>query len=107
MRAVHQVRATGRRVFRRLRGVGAYLVLAVAVVVGINSVEDLARANCRSVNQSNETIRFILDSGLRLRSPTNPLSPQLRQLYVDVYRRVPDTDCSTGKKTYFDPPFPN
>lgn len=69
----------------RLRGVGAYLVLAVAVVAGIHSVEDLARANCRSINASNETIRFLLDSSLRLRPPSAaPLSAEARQVTIDL-----------------------
>ncbi len=107
MSAARAVLRRLRALWRRLRGVGAYLALAVAVVVSVHSVEGLARANCRAVNESNATIRFILDSGLRLRSPSAPpLSPEVRQLYVDVYRRVPHTDCGSREKTYFDPPFP-
>lgn len=61
---------------------------------------------CEATNGTNGTVRFILDSGLRLRSPANPVSPELRQAYLDAYARLPHTDCATGAKTYFDPPFP-
>jgi hypothetical protein len=65
------------------------------------------REQCESDNGIAGTVRFILDAGLRLRSPDNPISPALRQAYIDAYRRLPLTDCDTGAKTYFDPPFPS
>lgn len=65
------------------------------------------RALCEAVNGTNATVRFILDAGLRLRAPDNPISPALRQAYIDAYRQLPLTDCATGAKTYFDPPFPS
>lgn len=69
--------------------------------------EALTRAQCEGLNGSNSTIRFILDAGLRLRSPDNPISDGLRAAYTEAYRRLPLTDCITGAKTYFDPPFPS
>jgi hypothetical protein len=61
---------------------------------------------CQGLNAANETIRFVLDAGLRLRSPDNPIGDGLRAAYVDAYRRLPHTNCDTGAKTFFDPPFP-
>ncbi|HJV08636.1 MAG TPA: hypothetical protein VJ653_03120 [Acidimicrobiales bacterium] len=109
MSLVHSVFFWAQRVGRWIlaRRVGAYLLLAAAVVAGFNAVEGVTQANCRSVNETNATVRFILDSGLRLRSPSAPpISPDVRQAYVEAYRRLPHTNCGTRAKTYFDPPFP-
>lgn len=74
----------------------------------VNAAANRQRAmeQCEGINGTNSTIRFILDAGLRLRSPDNPISPALRQAYIDAYKRLPLTDCETGAKTVFDPPFP-
>jgi hypothetical protein len=84
---------------------------AVEALAGEN--QRLAEANaeqdrqqCEGINATNGTVRFILDAGLRLRSPDNPIGDGLRAAYVDAYRRLPRTDCDTGAKTFFDPPFP-
>ena len=60
---------------------------------------------CQATNGTNGTVRFILDAGLRLRSPDNPISPELRQAYIDAYSRLPHIDCATGARTDFAPPF--
>ncbi len=81
----------------------------------LDAVEDLADANrqlgveqCQGINGINATVRFVLDSGLRNRPPGSPaITDATRRLYVDTYRRLPATDCVTGAKTYFDPPFPD
>lgn len=66
-----------------------------------------ARDLCQGLNGSNETLRFLLDGALRGRTPTSPpLSDTQRQLTIDIYRRLPETNCQTGEKTYYDPPFP-
>jgi hypothetical protein len=65
-----------------------------------------ALEQCEATNGTNGTVRFILGAGLRLRSPDNPISPELRQAYIEAYRQLPLTDCATGEKTYYDPPFP-
>lgn len=64
-----------------------------------------ALEQCEATNGTNSTVRFILGAGLRVRAPDNPISPELRQAYIDAYQRMPHTDCATGAKTYFDPPF--
>jgi hypothetical protein len=69
--------------------------------------EQLGRSHCEGINETNATVRFILDAGLRLRSASNPLSPELRAAYVEAYKRLPLTDCATGVRTFFDPPFPS
>ncbi len=70
-------------------------------------IENLARQNCEGINGSNDTLRFLLDGTIRGRTPNSPpLSDAARQLTLDTYRRLPQTDCTTGAKTYFDPPFP-
>ncbi len=71
-------------------------------------IGNLSRANCEGINGSNETVRFILDGALRGRSVDAPPIPDnTRRLYVETYRRLPSTDCTTGARTYFDPPFPS
>ena len=62
---------------------------------------------CEGINASNETLRLLLDGAIRARTPDSPpITPEARQLTIDTYRRLPRTDCMTGAKTYFDPPFP-
>lgn len=73
----------------------------------LDSIEQLGAAQCEGINETNATVRFILDAGLRLRSASNPLSPELRAAYVEAYKRLPLTDCATGVRTFFDPPFPS
>ena len=71
-------------------------------------IEALARSNCEGINQTNETVRFILDGALRNRPLDAPPIPESRRrLYVDTYRRLPHTDCTTGVRTDFAPPFPS
>ncbi len=78
------------------------------------SIERLADENrrlatqlCEGTNDTNATVRFVLDGSFRNRSPdAPPISDAVRRLTVDTYRRLPSTDCQTGAKTYFDPPFP-
>ena len=67
--------------------------------------EEQDRELCEQGNDTNATVRFILDAGLRLRAPDNPISPELRQAYIDAYARLSHTDCATGAKTVFAPPF--
>lgn len=69
-------------------------------------IEQLTLDQCEGINGTNATVRFVLGAGLRLRSPDNPVSPELREAYEDAYRRLPHTDCTTGAETYSDPPFP-
>ena len=64
-----------------------------------------ALEQCEATNGTNGTVRFILDAGLRLRAPDNPISPELRQAYIDAYRRLPYINCATGARTDFAPPF--
>jgi hypothetical protein len=79
----------------------------------LDAVAEQARMNrminndlCEGLNRTNETIRFVLDGSLRNRPADPPLSEASRRLTIDTYRRLPHTDCDTGAKTYFDPPFP-
>lgn len=67
--------------------------------------EEQDRALCEQGNDTNATVRFILDAGLRLRAPDNPISPELREAYIDAYSRLSHTDCATGAKRTFAPPF--
>jgi hypothetical protein len=69
-------------------------------------IEGLARENCEGINETNATVRFVLDGSIRNRPAGAPISDAARQLTIDTYRRLPQTDCTTGAKTYFDPPFP-
>lgn len=103
----------------------AVLGLVVAIFVGtfrvyderqarLTAIEALAAENaeqdrqqCEDLNGSNATIRFILDGILRARPDGAPPIPEAtRQLYIDTYRRLPHTDCTTGVRTDFAPPFP-
>ncbi len=62
---------------------------------------------CAGMNEANGSVRFILDGTLRNRAPDAPaIRPELRQLYIDAYRRLPERNCETGEKTFYDPPFP-
>ncbi len=70
-------------------------------------VEALARQNCEGINETNATVRFVLDGSIRNRSAdAPPISDASRRLTIDTYRRLPSTDCETGEKTFYDPPFP-
>jgi hypothetical protein len=60
---------------------------------------------CEGLNGSNQTLRELLDASIR-RRPAESFSAEDRRLAVDTYRRLPHTDCTTGEKHYFDPPFP-
>ncbi len=94
----------------RLEAIADQTAMNTEVAVQLASLamatRDLATENCTGLNEANGSVRFILDSGLRLRSPTNPLSDQLRQAYIDAYRQLPERNCETGEKTFYDPPFP-
>ncbi len=65
-----------------------------------------ARDLCVGLNDANETLRNLLDGALRARPPGTPIADEARRLTIDTYRRLPSTDCETGAKTYYDPPFP-
>lgn len=67
--------------------------------------EMLNRELCEGLNGSNETLRNLLDASVR-RIPASSLTADQLQLTLDTYRRLPSTDCETGAKTYYDPPFP-
>lgn len=80
-------------------------LVAVEELAAENQAQNLAQ--CEGINDGNATLRFLLDGVIRGRTPTSPpLSDAARQLTIDTYRRLPQTDCTTGEKTYFDPPFP-
>ncbi len=71
-----------------------------------NAAQDVEQ--CEGINNVNATVRFVLDGSLRNRSPdAPPISDATRRLTVDTYRRLPHTDCASGERTYFDPPFPS
>lgn len=73
----------------------------------VNAEQD--REQCEGINGVNEMVRFVFDSQLRLRAQNPdapPIPPELKQVYVELYTKVPLTDCATGAKTFFDPPFP-
>jgi cell division protein FtsL len=59
---------------------------------------------CEGINGSNETLRNLLDASIS--RPGRSFTDDERRLAIDTYRRLPVTDCTTGAKTYFDPPFP-
>ncbi len=81
----------------------------------VDAIAEQARMNrminldlCEGLNESNGTLRFLLDGSIRGRTATSaPLSDAQRQLTIEIYRRLPSTDCETGEKTYYDPPFPS
>ncbi len=65
------------------------------------------RQQCEGINETNATVRFVLDGSIRNRPPdAPPISDGSRRLTIDTYRRLPQTNCETGEKTYYDPPFP-
>ncbi len=77
----------------------------------LDAITEQARMNrmfgydlCVGLNGANETLRNLLDASVR-RITAASLTDEQLQLTIDTYRRLPSTDCETGAKTYFDPPF--
>lgn len=80
----------------------------------LDAIADQARTNreinhdlCSGLNEANGSVRFILDTALRLRPPdAPPIRDPQRQAYIDAYHQLPERNCATGEKTFYDPPFP-
>jgi hypothetical protein len=117
--------ATGARLLAWLRRHLAFIAATVATVafvalmavlvarvyderrLHLAAVAEQAHDLCTGLNEANGSVRFILDGTLRNRQPDAPaIRPDLRQLYIDAYRRLSERNCETGEKTYYDPPFP-
>jgi hypothetical protein len=117
--------ATGARLLAWLRrrcvlivaavAAGAFVALVTVLVVRVyeerrlrlDAFAEQAHDLCTGLNEANGSVRFILDGTLRNRQPDAPaIRPDLRQLYVDAYRQLPERNCETGERTYYDPPFP-
>lgn len=81
-----------------------YALAAVAEQARMNRM--LNHDLCEGLNGANETLRNLLDASVRRITAASLTADQLR-LTIDTYRRLPSTDCETGAKTYYDPPFPN
>lgn len=107
------------------RPLAAYLILAIALVAGVSAMsretEKRTTANrelieenkrqdadqCKGINDANGAVRFLLDATVARPRPTsNPLTEEDKELLTQAYEKLPETDCVTGYKKVYEPPFP-